>query len=99
MAMKFIIYLKALYIRFKGRPAALRRAIKRADRRCRKNKKRYRVFFIENKYQSFSRAQVQMKKHKKQWSRDVNVTKMEPMSFYDTLIGIQPAGCEVLKNK
>ncbi len=97
--MKFIIYLKALYIRFKGRPGALHRAIKRADRLCRRNKKRYRVFFMSNKYQSFSRAQIQKKKHKKEWSRDVNVTKMEPMCFYDTLTGIQPAGYEVLKNK
>lgn len=97
--MNFINYLNAFYIRFKGRPGALRSVMKRADRLCRKNKKRYRVFFMSNKYQCFSRADVQSKKHKKEWSRNVNVTKMEPMCFYDTLTGILPAGKEVLNKK
>lgn len=86
----------ALYIRFKGRPAALRKAIRKAKKLCRKRKKRFRVYFLDQKYQALSRNQIQLKKHSGQWNRNVNVTNMEPLCFYDTLTGLQPEGEKIL---
>lgn len=90
------LYLKAFYIRFKGRPAALKKAIRRADKLCRKNRKRYRVLFLEQKYQAISRPEVQQKKHRGEWGRNVNVTKLDPLCFYDTLTGLSPEGQKLL---
>jgi hypothetical protein len=98
MILKLQYLFISLYIRFKGRPGALKKAIKRADRLCRKKRKRYRVFFIENKYQALSRQQIQMKKHSGEWNPNVNVTKMEPVCFYDTLGGLQKSGEELINN-
>jgi hypothetical protein len=89
-------YLISLYIRFKGRPAALKKAIRKAKRLCKRKKKRYRVYFIEMKYQVLNRRQVQWKKHTGEWNRNVNVTKLEPLCFYDTLEGLQPEGEKLL---
>lgn len=97
MITKLQHYFIALYIRFKGRPGALKKAIRRADRLCKRRKKRYRVYFIEQKYQALSRPEIQQKKRSGQWSRDVNVTKMEPLCFYDTLMGLQPEGKKILE--
>lgn len=98
MIQKLQYFFISLYIRFKGRPGALKKAIKRADRLCRKKRKRYRVFFMENRYQALSRPQIQQKKHSGEWNRNVNVTKMEPMCFYDTLTGLQKSGFELIGN-
>lgn len=84
---RFKLFSKALIVRFKGRPRALQRAIKRADKLCKLNGKRYRVYFVEGKYQALSRQQIQRKKHSGEWGRHVNVTRLEPLCFYDTLTG------------
>lgn len=89
-------YFIGLYIRFKGRPAALKKAMRLANRLCRRNKKRYRVYFMDRKYQALSRTEIQQKKRSGEWNQNVNVTKMEPMCFYDTLWGIQPEGEKII---
>jgi|GEM_PF-2692074 hypothetical protein len=97
IAKRLINHLISLYIRFKGRPGALKKAIRRAERLCRKNGKRYRVYFLKQKYQVLSRREIQAKKRNGEWSRNVNVTKLEPMCFFDTLMGITLAGEELLQ--
>lgn len=89
----------ALYVRFKGRPGALKKAIRKADRMGRRKNKRYRVYFLDSGYQVLSRYDIQRKKHSDEWGKHVNVTKMEPMCFYDTLTGIQPEGKKILKTQ
>ena len=95
----FKLYFNSLYVRFKGRPAALKKAIHRANKLCRVNKKRYRVYFLSRKYQAISRPEIQWRKKTGGWKRHVNVTKMEPMCFYDTLLGLQPEGAKLLKTR
>jgi len=73
-----------LYVRFKGRDAARNRAIKKALRRHRKTGKRYRVFFIQNRYQVMTRRDIQRKKHSGEWGTHVNSTNIDPMKFFDT---------------
>lgn len=70
-----------------SRPAALRKAIRRADRLCRKNKKRVRVYFIEMRYRCYTRQEVKDNKRSGKFNPFVNVTKMKPLCFYDTLTG------------
>ena len=72
---------------YKARPAALRRAIRRAKRLQRKHKKRYRVYFLQNKYQCLTRDQIKRKKRAGEFVSTMNVTKMQPLAFYDTLTG------------
>ena len=61
---KFLIMVKIatpfirLYIRFRGRPAALHRAIKRARRLHRNTGRRYRVFFFGYRYRVWTRGNI-----------------------------------------
>jgi hypothetical protein len=73
-----------LYIRYKGRDAALRKATKKARKLHRKTGKRYRVFFLANKYQVITRNDIQHRKHAKDWARHVNSTNLQPLCFFDT---------------
>jgi len=73
-----------LYVRYKGRDAARNRAIKKAKRIHRKTGKRYRVFFLQNRYQVITRSDIQQKKHAKDWGRHVNSTNMQRLCFFDT---------------
>ncbi len=77
------VFLK-LYIRYKGRDAALKRATKKAMKLHRKTGKRYRVFFLANKYQAITRNDIQQHKHAKDWARHVNSTNLQPLCFFDT---------------
>lgn len=70
--------------RYKGRPAALRRAIRKAKDKHRKTRKRYKVYFLQNKYQVLTRDDIQRGKHQKVFAEYINTTKMEPMAFFDT---------------
>lgn len=81
----FTRYLKQLYIRFKGRPAALEREIRRAQKLHRKTGKQYRVYFLQNRYQAITRQDIQNRKHNGQWGWHVNSTRLAPMCFYSTL--------------
>jgi len=73
---------------YHARPAALRRAIRKAKRLQKKNKKRYRVYFLQNRYQALSRPDIKQRRRNKEFQPTVNVTKMEPLAFYDTLTGL-----------
>lgn len=85
--------------RYHSRPAALRKAIRQADRLCRKNKKRVRVYFIEQRYRCYTRQEVKDNKRSGKFNPFVNVTKMEPLCFYDTLTGPSQFATELLNAK
>jgi hypothetical protein len=82
-------FLIGLYIRFKGRDAAKNRAIKQAKKLNLKDGKRYRVFFIKNKYQVLSRQDIQNAKHRREWGWHVNSTNMQPLCFFDTNTNVE----------
>lgn len=87
---------KSVSLKWKGSPRKLRSAIKKANRLCEKHKKRYRVYFLNGKYQALNRQEIQNKKHSGEWNRNVNVTKMERVEFFDTLNGITLNGKQLL---
>jgi len=76
--------LLAFYIRFKGSPVFLNKAIRRAKKLNAKTGKRYRVFFIKNRYEALTREDIQRRKHSKEWGWHVNSTNMQPHCFFDT---------------
>lgn len=82
--MKIKQYFISLYIRFKGRDAAKDRAIKKAKKQHAEDGKRYRVFFLKNKYQALTRDDIQMRKHAGEYGWNVNSTNMQPFCFFDT---------------
>jgi hypothetical protein len=82
--MKIKQYFIGLYIRFKGRPAAKQRAIKKAKALHAETGKHYRVYFMQNKYQVLTRQDLQFRKHIGEFGWHVNSTKMKPFCFYDT---------------
>ena len=73
-----------IYIRFKGSPFFLKRAIKLAKKLNAETGKRYRVFFLQNKYQVLTRDNIQRRKHEKDFDWHVNSTNMQPFCFFDT---------------
>lgn len=73
-----------LYVRYKGRDAARNRAIKRAKKKHKKTGKRYRVFFLQNRYQVITRTDIQRRKHANAWQRHVNSTNLQRLCFFDT---------------
>jgi hypothetical protein len=84
MLKRILNVIQLLVVRFWGSPYMLRRAQKKADRLSRKENKRYRVYFLRGRYQIMTRYDVKAKKHSGEWNRNVNVTKLIPMQFYDT---------------
>ena len=96
---RILIFFIALRLKWNGSPRKLQKAIKKADRLCKKAKKRYRVYFLGGKYQCLNRNQIADKKRSGEWSRNVNVTKMEPMQFYDSLTGLTDRGRRLLKTR
>ena len=88
--MKIKQFLIGLYIRFKGSDFFLNRAIKKAKQLHLASsdslhyRKRYRVFFLKNRYQVISRDDIQMRKHSKQYGWHVNSTNMQPLCFFDS---------------
>lgn len=73
-----------LWIRYKGRPGALNRARKKAVKLHKRNKKRYRVFFLQNRYQVLTRDDLQKRKHTGEFDWIVNSTNMNAFAFFDT---------------
>lgn len=73
-----------LYVRFKGSDFFLKRAIKKAKKKRAEDGKRYRVFFLQNKYQVLTRSDIQRRKHDNQFGWHVNSTNMQPHCFFDT---------------
>lgn len=100
--MKIKQFFIGLYIRFKGRDAAKNRAIRRAKKLhlasgdSPRNRKRYRVFFLKNRYQVITRDDIQMRKHHKEYGWHVNSTTMQPHCFFDTnSLNVQTGHCPV----
>jgi hypothetical protein len=83
------LFLK-LYVRFKGSPYFRNRAIRKAKKLhlgsgdSPKNRKRYRVFFLKNRYEVMTREDIQRRKHQKEWGWHVNSTSMDRFCFFDT---------------
>lgn len=71
-------------IRFHGRPAAFRRAMRKANRLSKKRNKRYRVYFLNRRYRVYHRDDIREKKRSGLFNHNVNVTNMQPIEFYDT---------------
>ncbi|MEN6423287.1 MAG: hypothetical protein ABFD76_15210 [Smithella sp.] len=87
-----------LYVRFKGSPYFLNRAIRKAKKLhfdssdSHSKRKRYRVFFLKNRYEALTREDIQRKKHAKEWGWHVNSTSMDRHCFFDTdsLLPLKP---------
>ncbi|HBL73834.1 MAG: hypothetical protein A2W90_14615 [Bacteroidetes bacterium GWF2_42_66] len=82
--MRFKQFLLSIYVRFKGNPIFLKSAIRKADKLSKKTGKRYRVFFLKNRYEALTREDIQRRKHSGEWGWHVNSSNLEPHSFYDT---------------
>jgi len=80
-----ILFFRNEYKRFKGRPAALRKAISKAKKLHKKNGKHYKVYFLENRYQILNRLDIQRKRRRgKEFMPHINITKLKAISFFDT---------------
>jgi hypothetical protein len=75
---------KELRIRFHGRPAALKRAKRKAMRLNKKKGKRYRVYFLAMRYRVLHRDDVRSAKRSGFFNHNVNVTNTESLVFFDT---------------
>jgi hypothetical protein len=78
-------YFTGLYIRFRGRQGALKRAIKKADRLQRKTGKRYRVFFFGYRYHAWSRRDIRERKRTGIFHSHLKAgSDFDTICFYDT---------------
>lgn len=80
-----------LYLRYTGRPAALRRAIKRAKRLHTKsgtsflNRKRYRVFFFGYRYHVWDRSDIRERQKNKLFKEGLKAGQsFDQICFFDT---------------
>jgi len=88
------------YKRFKGRPAALLKAIAMAIKTHQKTGKHYKVYFLENRYQALTRNDIQYRKFSGEFLDYMNVSKMRSISFFDTQTGfVSDFACDLLKTK
>jgi hypothetical protein len=78
-----------LIIRFHGRPAALKRAVKRATKLHKKTGKRYRVFFLARRYRVFTRRDIKDQKKAGVFNHYINSSRLEGLKFFDTNV-LQP---------
>ena len=74
----------SLWVRYQGNPHKQRRAIRVAKKKHEQDGKRYRVFFLGNRYQALTRDDIQRRKHEHAWGWHVNSTSLGPYCFYDT---------------
>lgn len=74
----------ALRIKFHGRDSALKRAIKKANKRHLKTGKRYRVFFLGMRYRVYDRGTIKDYKKAGVFNRYINSTTIDHTKFYDT---------------
>ncbi len=83
----------------KARPQALKKAIRKAKRLQRRKLRLYRVYFLQNRYQALNRDDVKRKKRAGEFNQNINVTKMKPLCFYNTLNGVSDFAQELLNSK
>ena len=73
------------YIRFKGRPYLLHKAIKKANKLHRKTGKRYRVFFFGYKFYVWTRDDIKERKHIGLFKDRLKCgSDFDKVCFYDT---------------
>lgn len=85
MRLKIKNALTKWYIRFKGRPASLYKAVKEANKRYEKDGKRYRVFFFGYKYRVWNRQEIQAQKRIGLLKSNLKVGEdFDKICFYDT---------------
>ena len=89
----FLNLFRSLWLRYQGSPDKFQKAVKKAQKLNRLTQKRYRVYFLNGRYQVMTRIQVQHLKHSKAWNRHVNMTNLTPMEYYDT--NRKDAACRV----
>lgn len=78
-------YFMKWYIRYKGRPYLLDKAIRKANKQYRKTGKRYRVFFFGYKYRVWDRQDIKEQKRIGLLKYDLKVGKdFDGICFYDT---------------
>jgi hypothetical protein len=77
------IYL--LYLKYKGRPSQLRKAIKKAQALHIADKRRYRVFFFGNEYKVWTRTDLRSQQHEKILKWGKKEADWNSVCFYDTL--------------
>lgn len=89
------------YKRYKGRPKALLNAIEKAQKLTNKTGKRYKVYFLQNRYQILTRSDVQQKRrHGAEFQERINVTKLRGIAFFDTHTGfVSDFAYDLLKTK
>lgn len=76
-----------LYIRFKGNPYFLHKAIKRANKRHQEDGKRYRVFFFGYKYRVWNRQEIREQQRIGLFHHHLKAGEdFDKISFYDTNI-------------
>jgi len=79
-------YFMMLYIRYCGRPAKLKRAIREAIELSRRNGgKRYRVFFFGYRYHAWSREDIKERKRIGLFRSDLKAgSDFDSICFFDT---------------
>jgi hypothetical protein len=87
--MNLLTKIRLIPIRFWGNIYFRKLAIRKAKRlhlsEPNPNRRtRYRVFFIERRYQVLTRQDIQRAKHEKRFASHVNSTNMQPHCFFDT---------------
>jgi hypothetical protein len=88
----------SLRIRYNGSPEKLKKAVGKAENLHKTQKKRYRVFFLSGRYQVLTRTDVQRKKNAGEWKRRVNMTRLEPLEYYDTENGYSDEGNKIINH-
>jgi hypothetical protein len=91
-------WFKTLRIRYNGSPEKLKKAVLKAETLHKTRKKRYRVYFLGGRYQTLTRLDVQRKKTRGEWKRRVNMTRLEPMEYYDTENGYSDEGNKIINS-
>lgn len=74
-----------IYIRYKGRPSQLRKAIKQAEKLHKETTKRYRVFFFGYEYKVWTRTDLRGQQHEKLLKWGKKEADWNSICFYDTL--------------
>lgn len=85
MIKKLYTLLVHRYIRYKGRPAKLKQAVKDAQEKHKKDGKRYRVFFFGYKYYAWNREDIKRRKRSGLFYDFLKVGKdFDSICHYDT---------------
>ncbi len=85
MKILFKNFFVKLYIRFCGRPAALKKATKKAIKLHKENGKRYRVFFFGYQYRVWTRQDIKERKNIGLFKRDLKAgDDFDTIAFFDT---------------